>query len=120
MFGPTSNLRYALGRAILIDRLFRGTGKDAPALACFACPFGARMLPFLYASRRRTGVAMDSASGDHSREEIDGLPEREISRRDPLVRAGGAGAAHSTAFQHRLKGLNAFSFEFGRWMHQFS
>ena len=63
---------------------------------------------------------MDSASGDHSREEIDGLLERAISRRDLLVRAGAAGAAHSTAFQHRLKGLNAFSFEFGRWMHQFS
>jgi hypothetical protein len=32
---------------------------------------------------------MDSASGDHSREEIDGLLEGEISRRDLQVRAGG-------------------------------
>ena len=63
---------------------------------------------------------MHPASGDHSSEEIDGLLERELSRRDLLVRDGGAGAAHSTVFQQTLKGLNACSFEFGRWIHQFS
>jgi peptide/nickel transport system substrate-binding protein len=41
---------------------------------------------------------MDSASGDHSREEIDGVLDREISRRDLLIGAGGAAAALSLAF----------------------
>jgi peptide/nickel transport system substrate-binding protein len=41
---------------------------------------------------------MDSASGEYSREEIDGVLEREISRRDLLIGAGGAAAALAMAF----------------------